>query len=254
MSIIITYLSSFGIIHASDSNLTAFDEAAGPGKKTFEVPHLKAGLTIAGSYAVGDKPMNTWMSEFINKESEIKNQTLAEFSEKLRGQLESDMTVEQKMNNGCLIHIAGYVKSEELVHPEFFFVRNIRGIDQTTGKYTDPSESFFISEDFWKRDAYEHKEGATRLYVNGFPSGRATFIALHSHLDNFFYELWSQSSWEFRAPKTLKEEELFVDLRLRIINTLFGVSDYKAPYIGGSPQIFSISAPQNTIMCRQISE
>ena len=56
MSLILTQLSRFGIIHASDSQLTEsignVDKDGGLVKKVFEIPYLQAGLSIAGSFVL----------------------------------------------------------------------------------------------------------------------------------------------------------------------------------------------------------
>jgi len=51
MTLILTQLSKYGIIHASDSNISnERGELLGEGRKVFEIPHLNAGLSVAGSY------------------------------------------------------------------------------------------------------------------------------------------------------------------------------------------------------------
>jgi len=107
MTLILTHLSLHGIIHASDSNLTSSgDVAAGQSQKTFPIPHLQAGLTVAGSYSVGGKEMRSWMTDFIQKQATNPTGTLASFAETLRTALEAEMTSGEK-RGGSLIHIAG---------------------------------------------------------------------------------------------------------------------------------------------------
>jgi len=70
MTLILTHLSKFGIIHASDSNLTSdADAPEGQGQKVFKVPFLNAGLSIAGAYSVAGKPMDVWMTDFISSQA-----------------------------------------------------------------------------------------------------------------------------------------------------------------------------------------
>jgi hypothetical protein len=132
MTLILTHLSKFGILHASDSNLTSFNSNAGTGQKTISVDFLNAGLTIAGIYSVGGVPMNQWMGNFIRTQSMHSGITLADFSCSLRDELESQMTHNEKMN-GSMTHIAGYVNTAGVSHPEFWLVRNVHHIDAQTG-------------------------------------------------------------------------------------------------------------------------
>lgn len=55
MTLILTIINKYGIIHASDSALTSDDNPPGKARKTFKIKNLKAGLTIAGVYSVGYK-------------------------------------------------------------------------------------------------------------------------------------------------------------------------------------------------------
>ena len=67
MTLILTIINKYGILHASDSALTSNHAAAGEGKKTFSINFLNAGLTVAGAYSVGGVNMNQWMTDFINQ-------------------------------------------------------------------------------------------------------------------------------------------------------------------------------------------
>ncbi len=51
MTLIYTQFSKLGIILAADSNLTSSSGSTAVGDKGFEVPYLKAGLCVAGSYS-----------------------------------------------------------------------------------------------------------------------------------------------------------------------------------------------------------
>ena len=67
MTLIVTHIDKLGIIHASDSNLTSSDDKlAGEGKKVFSIPKLNAGISIAGSYGVGNETMDIWLPKFID--------------------------------------------------------------------------------------------------------------------------------------------------------------------------------------------
>jgi hypothetical protein len=55
--------------------------------------------------------------------------------------------------------------------------------------------------------------------------------------------VWNQPTWKFRPPESLDELATVVDLQIRTIGTLFGMSNYPAPLVGGEPQIEKISPP-----------
>src|SRR6266852_7106107 len=149
MTLIVTHISKFGIVHASDSNLTSeVGGPAGKGQKTFKVNHLKAGLTVAGAYSVAGTPMDVWMKDFITTQATSGAETLSGFGETLRTAFETQMSSEEKQA-GSMVHIAGYVRTHNGVHhPEFYYVRNVYGIATDTGEYFDVRDQFVVSEDF----------------------------------------------------------------------------------------------------------
>jgi hypothetical protein len=253
MTLILTHLSKFGVMHASDSNLTSSaNRSAVQGQKTFKVDYLRAGLTVAGAYSVAGKPMDVWMKGFIRTQASSGAKTLSEFAEALRARLETEMRPEEK-RDGSMVHVVCYVESGGFQHPEFYYVRNVYGIDPGTGEYFDVRDQFVFSEDFWTRDCPRSnlmaafQSGRYLIYVNGFASGRIGYVALQDRLISFFSEVWAQPNWKFRPPRSLAETVLFVKLYMNIIDTLFQVVDYAAPFIGGGCQIHEIPQPTNTV-------
>jgi hypothetical protein len=252
MTLILTQISKYGIVHASDSNLTAGGGTpAGESQKTFGVKYLDAGLTVAGSYSVGGVRMNHWMNDFIQEQANAGISSLSDFSHNLGSALEAQMSRDEK-SSGSMVHIAGYVPGESQLHPEFWFVRNVTGIDPHTGEYTGTSPSFQITEDFWTRDCPKQKlmeafqTGSYQIYVNGFASGRIGFVFLQRVMNHFFYGVWNNPNWAFRPPCSIEENELLVELNVQIIGTLFQLSEYPAPFIGGDIQTYAIRQPANT--------
>jgi len=257
MTLIITHISKHGIVHASDSNLTNGNgENVREGKKTFKIPYLKAGLTVAGNYVVGGKYMDEWMNDFINSQKHLENISIELFSRNLKDRIEKEMKPEQK-ENGCLIHIAGYAEKNGLYHPEFWFIRNIHSMNPQTGEYKDCRNDFEISEDFWSRDykkndilkiGFQDSSSYTRqIYVNGLPSGRIGFNIIREKLDSFFDKMWKDKRWDFRSPKNIEETELLVKNYMQIINTLFLLSDYPGQCIGGEINTIIIEQPENIV-------
>lgn len=253
MSLILTHIDRYGIIHGSDSNVsTRSGRPAGQGRKTFPVRHLNAGLTVAGSYSIGDKRIDNWMDSFIQSHADSGNTSLANFAETLKNELQGQMLPAEKVN-GSMIHIAGYVEKGGESHPEFYFITNVHRIDRVTGEYNDIDENFGISEDFWNRDCpkfnlmQEFQKGVGQIYINGFASGRISFLALQRVMEQFLRGIWGYPSWKFRPPRSLDENKLLIDLYIRIIGNLFEISDYSAPFIGGDPQTFAIPQPPNIV-------
>lgn len=251
MTLILTHLSRFGIIHASDSNLTSdVNLPAGQGQKTFKVDYLNAGLTVAGAYSVGGTAMDVWMKNFISSQAGGSSRLLSEFAEALRARLQAQMLPDEK-REGSMVQIAGYVEGEGLQHPEFYYIRNVYGIDAATGGYFDIRDQFVVSEDFWTRDCPNSnamaafQSGAYQVYVNGFSSGRIGYFILQDRMNSFFNTIWAQANWRFRPPRSLAETVRFVKLYMSIIEALFQVSDYPAPFIGGGCQIQEIPQPPN---------
>jgi hypothetical protein len=253
MTLILTQISKHGIVHASDSNLTAGgDTSAGESQKTFEIKHLNAGLTVAGSYSVKGVRMNHWMNNFIQEQANTGVSSVSEFAHNLGSELESQMSPGEK-EGGSMMHIAGYVEENAMSHPEFWFIRNVAGIDPHTGEYTDISPNFHITEDFWTRDCPKNKlmeafqTGAYQVYVNGFASGRIGFVALQRVMNHFFQGIWGNPRWAFRPPSSIEETRILVELNVQIIGILFQLSDYPAPFIGGDIQTYVIPQPPSTI-------
>jgi hypothetical protein len=64
----------------------------------------------------------------------------------------------------------------------------------------------------------------------------------------FLGDVWSQQpTWKFRPPQSLAELASIVELQIRTIGTLYGMSDYAAPFIGGPPQIETIPPPTGAV-------
>jgi hypothetical protein len=115
-------------------------------------------------------------------------------------------------------------------------------INPSTGAYEDIRPTFKVTEYFWKRDyRADKKAGAVgpgwyRSYFNGTPDGRIAFYHFGELFMGFLGDVWSQQpTWKFRPPQSLAELASIVELQIRTIGTLYGMSDYDAPFIGGPP-------------------
>jgi len=249
MTLIVTQISKHGVIHASDSNLSdGSGKTIGKGKKSFAIPKLNGGLTIAGAFGVGSQRMDDWMTKFIDKSLSTR---LEIFAEELRVSLEKEMSDSQK-KSGSLIHIAGYEVNGSKYHPEFWFVRNIYEMKPDTGEYSDIRQEFIKSEDFWQRDnlkgnlfkAFQADDSMYQIYINGFTPGRISYNIIQSQLIQFFSTLWTNKDWKFRPPKNIDEAKLLIENYMTIINSVFLLSDYPGQFIGGSIQIELIPQPK----------
>jgi hypothetical protein len=251
VSLIATAISQLGIVQASDSNITAEDKLSRQARKVFRIPSVGGALALAGTYRVGGAAMDAWMPAAIDAYGAMSGQTLSGFAEFLRERLSKELTAEEHAM-GTLVHIAGYVEVEGAAHPEFWFVRNIAGMDEVTGDYIG-QERFDISEDFWTRD-YQTPEVRAALagsfeqrYFNGYAAGRIAYLGFIQRFRAFLGQVWAEPTWSFRQPTSIEELARFIELEIQFIGTLFFSSDYAAPYIGGQVQIEKIPAPPNAI-------
>jgi hypothetical protein len=251
MTLILTHFGRHGIVLGSDSNLSATSAnrgdhlGAGEGQKVFPVPHLMAGLALAGSYQVGSTRMDAWMTTFISEQGRVQGQTLRAFARALAASLDLDPSCR------CLIHIAGYSVDTAGYHPELWFVRNIAGIDPATGDYVGVTPRFKATEDFWTRDAKKdslwdamHREGfAEQYYANGHVEGRMAYMHLAKTMGRYWAEIWSVPQFKFRPPATVWESEHLVALSLEVVRTAYLLSPHHGRIVGGPAQTLAIPHP-----------
>jgi hypothetical protein len=251
VTLIVTGISDLGVLQLSDSNLTMEGEpGASFGPKVFELPFCHGALGLAGSYDLPSGGMDTWMPDMIADYSNGEHQTISEFAHFLRDRLMSDS---EPGETELLVHIAGYATDGNKWHPEMWFVRKFVGIDGG-GSYRGRSDRFVISEDFWTRDYPEDRdrgwvesETYVRWYFNGLPEGRINFNLIHTMFWTFLRTVWNNSEWLFRRPRSIEELRDLVAHEVAVIGTLFSVSDYPAPYVGGPVQAIGVSCPSGSV-------
>lgn len=90
MTLIASYITKFGIIQASDSNLSNNEGNAGFGQKVFPIPHLNASLAFSGVYSINGKSVDRWMNEFITN-SFFTSETIEEFTKELAERINREM-------------------------------------------------------------------------------------------------------------------------------------------------------------------
>jgi hypothetical protein len=252
VTIINSIVSDHGLIQASDSNLTSlYSSNAVPGPKVFRLGFADGALAVAGVYSVGTgtQTMETWMPSCISDYASTDSSPTQEgFANYLKERLNTDLTPHQK-TIATIIQIVGYVSDDDGVHPALHVVRNDSSINPSTGAYQGIRPTFEKLEDFWGRDYPEAKKagalgpGWYQSYFNGTPEGRIAFYEFGQQFQRFLSAVWSQPNWKFRPPQSLDELASIVELQIRTIGTLYGISGYPAPFIGGDPQILKIAPP-----------
>ena len=253
MTLITTIISNFGLIQASDSNITRSDAAEPtPGPKVFRLQFVDAALALAGTYRVGDQRMDAWMPRCIRDYAATTQLSLEGFAGYLGDRLDRELTSRQRQDP-TLIHIVGYVSDSGGAHPEFYFVRNVGDINGQTGAYENFHSRFQVDEQFWNRDYPAPSVRATlnvggyHAYFNGTPDGRIAFVQFRQIFGAFLRMVWSQPNWKFRPPKSLDELASLVKLQIQTVGTLYEMSDYPAPFIGGEPQIERMTPPDDAV-------
>jgi hypothetical protein len=254
VTIIISVVSDHGLIQASDSNVTRSSSPdAYSGKKVFRLEFSEGAVALAGTYRAWEESMDTWMPSCISDYASTESPTQEGFANYLIGRLKTDLTTpERKM--ATMFQIVGYVSDDDGVHPGLHFVRNWSTINPSTGAYEGIQPTFHVSEDFWNRDypndraAGQLRLGWYRSYFNGTPDGRIAFYEFMQRFERFLGEVWSQQpTWKFRPPQSLDEFTSIVELQIRTVGTLYRMSDYDAPFIGGDPQIETIPPPTGAV-------
>jgi hypothetical protein len=250
VTIIISIVSDHGLIQASDSNVTRPDSSdASSGPKVFPLGFTDGALALAGTYRAWNQRMDTWMPSCIEEYASTDSPTQEGFANHLKDRLNADLTSFQR-TIATMIQIVGYVTDDDGVHPALHFVRNFSSINTLTGAYEDIRPTFQVSEDFWNRDYPQDKSagllglGWYRSYFNGTREGRIAFYKFGQLFEGFLRAVWSEPNWNFRPPQSLGELASIVEIQIRTIGTLYGMSDYHAPLIGGDPQLYTIAPPR----------
>jgi hypothetical protein len=250
MSLIATYINKFGVVLASDSNLTGAVGNAGFGQKVFPVPHLNAGITFTGSYEIDGNSVDIWMNEFISS-SFFTLSTIEDFVKYLTESLNREMRAAE-FAQGCIIHVAGYSHSDGVSFLEHWHISNMRLQDD--GNYSIPELTFHFGNDFNSRTVQKDRETVILLddnpennqfFINGYAPGRISTMALKEILETMFSQIWNNPQWQFRKPSNLFESASLVKIYYYLVSELFKMSNHHALIVGGETQTYLISVPQN---------
>jgi len=250
MTLIASYITKYGIIQASDSNLTNDSGNAGFGQKIFPIPHLNSSLAYSGSYSIDGKSIDLWMSDFISG-SYFTASSINELTLQLSDRMTSEMR-DEEISSISIVHIAGYQKHENKSHAEHWHISNT--VLNKDGTYSQAHDKFHFANDFNSRTNKNHRDLLKQFdenslfhqyYINGFPPGRISSVIIKQTIDNSLNIIWDEPSWKFRKPENIFEFANLVKLYFDFVIRLFPMSDYNALYIGGEIQSHLIPVPQD---------
>ena len=251
MSLISTYLNKYGIVLASDSNLSIGDGNAGFGQKVFAIPHLNAGLAYSGSYTIDGDSVDKWVTSFITG-SYHTTTTIEEFGTQLRQELNGQMR-EYEFNHVTIIHICGYQVENHNSYLQHWHLSN-SGLNKETGLYDPTKQEFHLLNDFNTQtnqvqndflSALHENSQNHQFFINGFPEGRIAANYIKQTLGQVFNHIWNQATWHFNPPSNLFETANVLKTYYTVVKELFKMSDHAALYVGGETQTHLIPAPQN---------
>ncbi len=247
MSLIVTHISSFGVLQIADSALTNLGPPvtdAGDATKVFAVPQFNAALSVAGSYSVGVERLEQWLNDFIASRSNVAD--LRAFANDLGTELTNQATGTQ----AHIVHLAGYGHNPLVgTIPEFWHVRNYGGMDETTGAYVSRSGTYAVSEDFQTVNMPSaggwpaFQAGAEMIYVNGLVHGRVIFNSAFQSLSAIESALVNDPTNALRAPQSMVEMEKRIVRRFELVGDVFSRNSYGARIIGGTTQVIALPQP-----------
>jgi hypothetical protein len=247
MTLISTYINKFGIIMASDSNLSTNSGNSGFGQKVFPIPHLNAGLSYSGIYTIDGLDLDDWMSQFILNESFISN-TLEDFVENLTRALTTYIPGHASVT---ILHVCGFYTLDYTSYCKHWHISN-SDLDPNTGSYIIKNDfscncdfDSFNEGDLEKLTNLDLNPFNNQLYLNGYPPGRTSLLAIRTMLEDIIYRITLIDNWDFRAPKNIYESATLIRLYYHILGEMFKLSDHNAMYVGGETQIHLIPAPSN---------
>jgi len=249
MTLIASYINKYGIVLASDSNLTSREGNSGFGQKVFPIPYLNAGLTYSGLYRIKEEDIDDWMNNFI-KEVKYTSKSIEEFVNNLTTQLSMDFSEDQ--NDKAILHICGYAQHDYKSYLEHWHISNVNLV-KNTGGYI-PKGRFEFINDFNSKTRPDQREALQnfdanaayhQFYINGFPPARISLKAIKQSLEDLLPKIASQKNWSFRQPKNIFETANYLKMYFSLIGELFKMSDYEAMFVGGETQTYLIPAPND---------
>lgn len=250
MTLIVSYITRYGIALVSDSNLTGNSGNTGFGQKVFPIAHLNAGLSYSGTYKINGRRVDEYINDYI-RGSFHTTSTIREFVETLKERLNTDMR-DDELAEITIIHIAGYGVVEHQSYCYHWHISNT-GLNQD-GTYSPAENTFHIGNDFNSEtdpgqrglvSNFANDERTFQIYINGFPPGRMAYNVILSQMEHVLNYFWNDRRYGFLRPRNLFETASIIKLYFEFVCQLFKISTHDALYIGGEIQSHLIPEPLN---------
>jgi hypothetical protein len=251
MTLIASYITKFGIIQASDSNLTSDFGNKGFGQKVFPVPHLNASLAYSGCYTINRESIDIWINNFISG-SFFTISSIEEFTKQLAEKMTREIQ-EDEISKITIVHITGYNKYKNKSYAEHWHISNTI-LNPQDDSYSAPTNKFHFTNEFNSRTnqvqrnllkQFDADTAIHQYYIDGFPIGKISSVVIKMTIDNALNHIWGNPDWQFRRPSNIFEFSNVVKLYYDFVIRLFPMSDYNAMYIGGEVQTHLIPVPQD---------
>lgn len=250
MSIIATFINSYGIVFASDSNLSNDRGNAGFGQKLFPIPNFNACIAYTGAYSINNQELDQVLNEFVIGACHVYS-SIYEIVEALTSLLNTTMN-EIEFDIQTIIHVAGYQNQGDVCSVEHWHISNT-GLNDD-GTYQPTRGEFIFHNDFDSYNNPHHRnliiqmENRSQIYqffINGYPPGRISIRIIMESINESIQRILSNANWNFRAPRNLFEFASQIKLSFYVVCELFKMSDYNALYVGGEIQTYLLPKPQN---------
>lgn len=185
MTIIITLVNKFGIVHGGDSAISHVN-ALGENETTQDTKIFrlgpKAAVSVAGNWFIDNEFMDSWMPEFIAQQLSMEGFTLRSFAKNLQDEWHAKIPEGRRAPLGNWAHVCGVESTNQRSHAEFWAVSNIRDQNLIGPTNIDLSR-FHHWEDFSTRDCRLRGNVRIDLYMlfsEGWPHGHVYFNG-HGH-------------------------------------------------------------------------
>ncbi len=242
MTLVLTEISSYGIVMGADSAVTCQTPLPNGQignrvlmgvQKLFPIPYLQAGASCWGYGQIGNIETDIWLGEFITR-CQGQSQTLQAFATLLRDELNRIIPPTQSGQAEAGFHLAGFVLKNGRL-PDFWHIHN------------GPSQ-FFQNINTHIFNANHDLGGA--ITQGGYNPNNPYFIVRNG--DYLFYAAWWED-FESLLNSTLRQRNIniprpslegraeYIRFQIRIISQIYGMSTL-LPSIGGEITTLTIDS------------
>lgn len=242
MTLILTELSSLGIVMSADSAVTRTQTTSGlshvvpnHANKLQTVPYLNAGISCWGMGSINGISTDQWLANFINRNSSIKS--LQTFAQTLSNELNTNLPSNPSVVSRLGFHLAGYEDHFGYPTPSFYHIHEgesttlkARGISVDPLKFNPnhdlpPDEFLKLSS---VGEIWITRNGDYQLYAQMF-----------GLLESFFNHLLTIG---IKIPNTvdLSERANYLVFQIRTVSELYKMSNL-IPGIGGGIHYLTIN-------------